>query len=98
MEVTDEMLTSLLEEAGLNDVGLDRHNYPQPGRIVRIFRERMTYIDTNGVEKHWTQKDLAERLDISEVSVRTMELKNTGLDSIERRRTLTTLLKIPPAL
>lgn len=72
--------------------------FPIPGPVVRYFREHMTYIDINGKERRWTQADLAKRLGISELMVRYMETKNQGLDSIERRKTIAALLKIPPAL
>ena len=66
--------------------------------MVKYYREHKTYVDRNGREKHWTQIDLAKSLDISEIMVNLMENKNQGLDSIERRRTLATILRIPPVL
>ncbi|HEU5375070.1 MAG TPA: hypothetical protein VFV38_06505 [Ktedonobacteraceae bacterium] len=58
----------------------------------------MTYTDRDGKTKHWTQAELAVRLGLKEVMVNLMENKNQGLDSMERRRTLSTILRIPPAL
>lgn len=62
------------------------------------YRKRKSCIDQAGEQKHWTQADLAKQLGLIEVMVNFMENKNQGLDSIERRRTLATLLKIPPIL
>lgn len=78
--------------------GLDDMGYPVPGQVIKYYREQMKYIDRDGKEKHWTQADLAKRLNITELMVRFMETKNKGLDSIERRRVLADILKIPPAL
>lgn len=59
----------------------------------------MTYSDSlTGKEKHWTQSDLAKQLGLKEIMVNLMENKNQGLDSIERRQALVTILKIPPVL
>jgi transcriptional regulator with XRE-family HTH domain len=58
----------------------------------------MKYRDRDGKEKHWTQTELAQRLGITEVMVNIMENQNKGLDSLERRRTLATILRIPPVL
>src|SRR5437899_1715735 len=77
----------------------DARGFPDPGRIIKQYRENLTYTDAEtGKLKHWTQADLAQRLGVSEVTVRLMETQNSGLDSIERRRVLADLLKIPPAL
>lgn len=76
----------------------DEHGFFKPGPVVRYFRERMTYTDRDGKVKHWTQADLAKRLEISTIMVRKMEATGTGLNLIERRRTLATLLNIPLAL
>ncbi len=48
--------------------------------------------------KQWTQRDLADALSIQELSVRKMENKGVGLDSLMRRRALRFLLSIPPLL
>jgi len=101
MKDTDKKaLQRLLQEAGLPDsFPLDSYGYPVPGLLVRHFREHLIYTDpADGKLKHWTQAVLAKRLGVSEVTVRLMETKNKGLDSIERRRVLVELLKIPPAL
>ena len=87
------------EVKGCADFPLDGDGYLDPGHVVRYYRERMTYRDPrSGKTKVWTQADLAQRLGVSEVTVRLMETKNKGLDSIERRRLLADLLRIPPAL
>lgn len=80
----------------LSSVGAD--GYPLPGKVVQYYRKQATYIDRDGRERHWTQADLARQLGITEIMVNRMENKNHGLDSIERRRTLSTILKIPPVL
>ncbi len=77
---------------------LDTEGFPLPGPVIRYYRQHMTYTDKEGRVKIWTQADLAKTLRISEWSVRMMETKNQGLDSIERRRTLAKLLNIPPVL
>lgn len=76
----------------------DAHGYLLPGPVVRYYRERMTYTDTNGKVKRWTQDDVARQLGLTRLAVQNMENKNMGLDSIERRRTLAALLNIPLAL
>lgn len=92
-------ITTLLKSAGLPQFPLDDYGFPQPGVVVRYFRERMKYIDPEDhKEKHWRQIDLAERLGVSEVTIRLMETKSNSLDSIERRRVLADILKIPPVL
>lgn len=94
-----EMIRNLLTKAGLPDFPLDKDGFPAPGAVVRYFRERMRYTDPHAEkEKSWTQVDLAKRLGISEVSIRLMETQNKGLDSIERRRVLADILKIPAVL
>ena len=92
-------ISSLLKSAGYPKFPLDDYGFPQPGVVIRYFRERMTYIDPEDQkEKHWRQIDLAERLGVSEVTIRLMETKNNSLDSIERRRVLADILRIPPVL
>lgn len=83
---------------GMLTFHLDRHGFPLPGEVIRYYRDRMTYTDSEGKQRHWTQADLAERLNVSEITVRLMETQHKGLDSITRRRTLALLLNIPPAL
>ncbi|SRR5258707_2918992 len=92
-------LLDLLLQAGLPPFELDKNGYPIPGKVVKYYREQMKYIDPiDEKQKCWTQADLAKRLGIKELMVRLMETQNKGLDSIERRRALAALLKIPPAL
>jgi transcriptional regulator with XRE-family HTH domain len=77
---------------------LDASNFPDPGTIIRFYRQRMKYTDKDGKIRSWTQADLARRLDVSEVTVRLMETQGKGLDSIGRRRAIAEILKIPPIL
>lgn len=78
---------------------VDEYGFPIPGKVIRYYRRQMKYLDpVSGKEKYWTQADLAKRLGLKEIMVTLMETQNKGLDSIERRRTLATLLHIPPAL
>ncbi len=88
----------LLAQAGLPQFELGQDGYPLPGKVVKYYREQMKYRDRDGKEKHWTQTELAQRLGITEVMVNIMENQNKGLDSLERRRTLATILRIPPVL
>jgi tetratricopeptide (TPR) repeat protein len=92
-------ISALLKKAGFPDFPLDDAGFPEPGSVIRYFREQMRYNDPiSGIEKHWTQTDLAKRLGLSEVTVRLMETQNMSLDSISRRRVLADILKIPPLL
>lgn len=77
---------------------LNEQGFPFPGEVIRYYRERMTYTDSTGKQRHWTQADLAKRLNVSEITVRLMETQNKYLTLIERRQTIAALLKIPPAL
>ena len=88
-----EKLLQVLKQAGLPQFQLDTDGFPVPGPVVRYYREQMRYTDKDGQIRRWTQADLATRLQISELMVRLMETKNKGLDSIERRKTLATILK-----
>jgi transcriptional regulator with XRE-family HTH domain len=72
--------------------------YPVPGKVIKYYRERMAYRDKDGKIRHWTQADLARQLGLTEIMVNLMENKNQGLDSIERRRALVSILRIPPIL
>ncbi len=91
-------MATLLKRAGLPEFPLDEHGFPQPGAVIRYFREQMKYIDPEDQkEKCWRQIDLAERLGVSEITVRLMETKNSAL-GFERRRALAEILKIPPIL
>lgn len=78
------------------EIGPD--GFPVPSTVVKYYREHMTYTDTDGKEKRWTQADLARHLGVSEKMVGLMETKNQGLADIDRRRTLASLLNIPLAL
>lgn len=99
MELDQKKVLNLSMNAGLPDFPLDQYGFPDPGVVMRYYREKMRYIDPkDGKEKSWTQVDLARRLGVSEVTVRLMETQKKGLDSIERRRVLADILKIPPAL
>lgn len=91
-------LRQALQQAGLPEFEVNARGFPLPGPVVRYYRENMTYTDGDGNVRHWTQVDLAKRLNQSERNVRLMETENKHLDSLERRWTLATLLKIPPAL
>lgn len=86
------------KQTGLPDFERGETGFPLPGPVVRYYREKMTYTDKDGTIRYWTQIDLARCLQLSERSVRLMETENKHLGSIERRWTLATLLKIPPAL
>lgn len=98
MESDQSAMRSLLVKAGFPNWPLDTHGFPDPGTVLRYYREKMRYIDPqDGKEKSWTQVDLARRLGVSEVTIRLMETQRKGLDSIERRRILADLLRIPPA-
>ncbi|HEU5383412.1 MAG TPA: helix-turn-helix transcriptional regulator [Ktedonobacteraceae bacterium] len=90
--------TGVLAQAGLPPFELGGDGYPLPGKVIKYYREHMTYTDRDGKTRHWTQAELAERLGLKEVMVNLMENRNQGLDSMERRRTLATILRIPPAL
>ena len=72
--------------------------FPHPGMVIRFYREKMVYTDQNGVVHHWTQQDLANALGVSEITVRLIETKCKGLDSMKRRQFVADLLNIPPVL
>jgi len=97
MEQTPK-LSDILLRAGLPPFELAPDGYPLPGKVIKYYREQMKYKDSEGIERHWTQADLAQVLGLKETMVNLMENKNQGLDSIERRRTLAAVLKIPPIL
>src|SRR5581483_11492203 len=82
----------------LPDFPRDGHGFPFPGPVVKYYRRKMRYRDSEGKERHWTQSLLGELIGLSEASVRMMESQSKFLDSIERRRLLSNLLKIPPIL
>jgi tetratricopeptide (TPR) repeat protein len=72
----------------------DPDGFPRPGQVIRHFRQ--TRLKANG--KPWTQRDLAQALGKQELAVREMELRDTGLNDISRRRLLAKLFDIPPIL
>lgn len=77
---------------------LNEQGFPIPGKVIRYYRERMTYTDSDGNVRRWTQADLAKRLNVSEITVRLMETQSKYLTTIERRRAIAMLLNIPSAL
>lgn len=82
----------------LVDFPRDKRGFFLPGPIIRHYRLNMAYLDSDGKKKRWTQQDLGKLLNLSEVSIRAMEKKSKFLDSLERRRFLAEILKIPPVL
>ncbi len=74
------------------DAGLD--GFPRPGQVIRHFRKLKLKADS----KPWTQRDLAQVLDKQELAVTYLELRDTSLNDISRRRFLAHLLDIPPLL
>lgn len=68
--------------------------FPLPGQVIRHYRQKK--LKENG--KAWTQRDLALKLGKQELAIREMELRDTGLQDIARRRFLAELLAIPPEL
>lgn len=94
-----DLMLRYLAQTGLPAFALDDDNFPVPGPVVRYYREQMRYTDaSSGKQKHWSQPDLAQRLGLTKLMVRRMETQNKGLDSMDRRKTLTLLLNIPPVL
>ncbi len=69
----------------------DPDGFPRPGRVLRYFRQKK--LKANG--KPWTQREVAQVLGCRELAVRAMELQDTGLNDIARRRFLAELLDIP---
>lgn len=74
------------------DAGPD--GFPRPGQVIRYFRKLK--FKTDG--KSWTQYDLAQVLGKQELAMREMELRDTGLNDISRRRFLAELFEIPLVL
>ncbi len=68
--------------------------FPRPGQVIRHFRR----IKLKADGKPWTQRDLAQVLGKQELAIRDMELRDTGLNDISRRRFLAHLFDIPPLL
>lgn len=77
--------------------------YPLVGQVIKHYREiklhqpRQTQALASDGEK-WTQRNLAEALEVSEFTVRKMENQHKGLDAITRREALSFLLSVPPVL
>src|SRR5690348_15323856 len=81
-------IQELLVKAGYPAFPLDDDGFPQPGEIIRFFREKNC----------WTQEDLAKHLNLSRATVVQMEKKDYTLDSLSRRRMVAKVLHIPPAI
>jgi DNA-binding XRE family transcriptional regulator len=65
--------------------------FPCPGKTARCYREQKKRTDAT-----WTQKRLAQELDLTERTVCYLESHDVGLDSISLRRRLALLFTIPP--
>jgi transcriptional regulator with XRE-family HTH domain/tetratricopeptide (TPR) repeat protein len=68
--------------------------FPRPGQVIRHFRQRKLKVDG----KPWTQRDLAQVFGRQELAIRDLELRDSGLNDISRRRFLAHLFDIPPLL
>ena len=79
---------------------MDADGYPHPGEVVRWHRKKMRKRDLDEKLVAWRQEDLGEVCipSLSLESVNKMERHCVGLDSMNRRRALVSLLGIPPAL
>jgi transcriptional regulator with XRE-family HTH domain len=64
------------------------YGFPHPGSVVKYYRQL----------KEWTQVDMAEATDLSEMAIRRMEKNSAYFDTLSRRRALHFLLGIPPVL
>ncbi|MEO9028980.1 MAG: transcriptional regulator, partial [Ktedonobacteraceae bacterium] len=62
--------------------------WPDTGAVIKWYRRA----------KEWTQVQLAESLKVQELTVRNMENRKRGLDSISRRRAVGFLLGVPSLL
>lgn len=82
------------EKLGFPPFAAGPDDFPRPGQVLRHFRQ--TRLKADG--KPWTQRDLAQVLSKQELAIRDMELRDTGLNDISRRRFLTQLFDIPPIL
>ncbi len=71
------------------EVGED--GFPRPGALIQWSRARAKQLDPT-----WTQKRLAQELELTERAVYYLESQDVGLDSISLRRRLARLLMIPP--
>ena len=83
-----------LREKGFPAFNAGPDGFPRPGQIIRYFRQ--TRLKADG--KPWTQRDLAQILGKQELAVREMELRDTGLNDIIRRRFIAELFAIPPGI
>lgn len=86
-------------KAGFPAIPSDKYppdKFPHAGMIIRCYRERMIYTDHNGLQRHWTQQDLANALGVTEHTVRLIETQCKGLDSMKRCQFVADLLNIPP--
>src|SRR5205807_1222200 len=81
-------------EQGLPAFDAGPDGFPRPGQVIRHFRQ--TKLKADG--KPWTQRDLAQVLGKQELAMREMELRDTGLNDISRRRFLAHLFDISPLL
>jgi transcriptional regulator with XRE-family HTH domain len=68
-------------------------NFPRTGQVVKHYREN----NLNDEERTWTQKRLAEVLDVTEKTIGEIENRDSFLD-FDRRQRLCQLLAIPPLL
>ena len=75
-------------DEGYDSFAIGEEGYPDPGQVCHFYRELNGFKPIN----------LAQKLGITDVAVRGMESKKTGLDSMSLRRRLISLLAIPPVL
>jgi hypothetical protein len=85
---------------GYHAFSMGEDGYPRPGEVVRWYRKQKRKRLLNGERVPWTQEDLGEASvpNLSGETVNKMEKHGIGLDSMARRKALTFLLGIPPAL
>jgi tetratricopeptide (TPR) repeat protein len=74
-------------------VEIGKDGFPLPGKLTRYHREQKKYADMT-----WTQKYLAQNLDLTERAVYYLESHDVGLDSVSLRYRLAMLFTIPPIL
>jgi tetratricopeptide (TPR) repeat protein len=75
---------------GLPSFETGKDGFPRPGKVVRFYRERKKRTDAT-----WTQKRLATELGVTEKSVRNIENRDIGLDSLSLRRKFAAWFAIP---
>jgi hypothetical protein len=87
-------------DEGYHAFSMGEEGYPHPGEVVRWYRKQKKTRSLDREPIPWRQEDLGEAFvpSLSVESVNKMEKHCIGLDSITRRRTLVSLLGIPPAL